>query len=157
MNFWIVVNTTPPEPYIIRVPAGKANEVVAIFKRINPSNNTASVANTAKGETWQTISNRTGISVADLMAANGNTPLPGKKVVVPQGNNIQNIVYSRPTTPVMTMSTNPVRVVKAQKDDTVTTLAQRNKVSPVEVAKLNGLLTTTKLPVGREIKIPNSK
>lgn len=157
LNPELRTNMTPPEPYIIRVPAGKANEVVAIFRRINPSNNTASVANTAKGETWQTISNRTGISVADLMAANGNTPLPGKKVVVPQGNNVKNIVYSRPTSPVATMPTNPVRVVKAQKDDTVATLAQRNRVSPVEVAKLNGLLTTTKLPAGREIKIPNSK
>jgi membrane-bound lytic murein transglycosylase D len=154
LNPELRTNITPPEPYIIRVPAGKANEVVAIFKRINPSNNTASVANTAKGETWQTISNRTGISVADLMAANGNTPLPGKKVVVPQGNNVQNIVYSRPTTPVVNAPTTPVRMVKAQKDDTVATLAQRNKVSPKEVAQLNGLLINSKLTTGREIRIP---
>ena len=35
-------NMTPPEPYIINVPAGKANEVVAVFKRIPASkvNNT---------------------------------------------------------------------------------------------------------------------
>jgi membrane-bound lytic murein transglycosylase D len=156
LNPELRTNTTPPEPYIIRVPAGKANDVVAIFKRINPSNNTASVANTSRGETWQTISNRTGVAVADLMAANGNTPLPGKKVVVPQGNNVKNIVYSRPTTQAVATPTNAVRVVKAKDGDTVASIAAREKVSAVEIAKFNGLLPTSKLNAGREIKIPRA-
>ncbi len=155
LNPELRTNMTPPEPYIVRVPAGKANEVVAIFKRVNPNNrNTASLANTAKGETWQSISNRTGVSVQDLMAANGNAQVPGTKVFVPQGNNVKNIVYSRPTTPVMTTPTNTVRIVKAQNGDTVATIAAREKVSAVEIAKFNGLLPTSKLPAGREIKIP---
>lgn len=147
-------NTTPPEPYIVRVPAGKANEVVAIFRKLpNNNRNTVAVGNTSRGETWETISARTGISVQDLRAANGNATVPGSKVIIPQGNKVNNIVYSRPTNQPST-TTNQVRVVKAQSGDTVTTLAQRHGVSPVDVAKFNGLLPTTKLAAGREIKLP---
>ncbi len=46
-----------------------------------------------------------------------------------------------------------IRVVKAQSGDTVAKLAEREKVSPVEVAKFNGLFTTSKLTNGREIKV----
>jgi membrane-bound lytic murein transglycosylase D len=94
-------NMTPPEPYVVNVPAGKANEVVAVFRRIPAAKiNNASVANSNAGETWQNISNRTGITVADLMAANPGMASPRGKVVVPvSGNNVSPIVYSRPTNP----------------------------------------------------------
>jgi LysM repeat protein len=158
LNPELRTNMTPPEPYIIRVPAGKANDVVAIFRRVNPNDrNTASVSNATRGETWQAISNRTGVSVQDLMAANGGAATPGSKVVIPKGNGVKNTNYSRPTTPVTTTAITPVRIVKAQNGDTVTTLAQRYGASPVEVAKFNGLLPNAKLPAGREIKIPTTK
>jgi LysM repeat protein len=151
-------NMTPPEPYVINVPAGKANDVVAIFKRVPTADrNVASLANTASGETWQSISNRTGISVQDLMAANGGAKVPGKKVIVPQGNNVKNIVYSRPTASINTQQASNIRVVKAQEGDTVKTLAERIGASAVEVAKFNGLLPNSKLPNGREIKIPATR
>jgi LysM repeat protein len=80
-------NVTPPEPYIIRVPAGKANEVVALFKKLPVTNSkTESVTNSTKGETWESISARTGVSVQDLRAANGGAAIPGEKVVIPKGN-----------------------------------------------------------------------
>ncbi len=151
-------NMTPPEPYIVRVPPGKANDVVAIFGGVPSANrNVASIANAVSGETWQTISARTGISIQDLMAANGGAKLPGKKVVLPLGNNVKNIVYSRPTTPSNTQQTSNIRVVKAQSGDTVKSVAERNGASAVEVAKFNGLLPNSKLSVGREIKIPATK
>ena len=150
-------NMTPPEPYIVRVPAGKANEVVAIFRKLPVTNrNTVAVGNTSKGETWENISARTGISVQDLRAANGNTNVPGSKVIIPKGNGVTNTNYSRPTN-AATTTTNPVRIVKAQNGDTVSTLAQRYNASPVDVAKFNGLLPTTKLVAGREIRIPTGK
>jgi LysM repeat protein len=89
------------------------------------------------------------------MAANGNTPLPGKKVIVPQGNRVNNIVYSRPTTQPVAAVTSALRKVKAKDGDTVASLAAREKVSAREVAQLNGLLPTSKLNAGRELKIPN--
>ncbi|HMS38712.1 MAG TPA: transglycosylase SLT domain-containing protein [Pyrinomonadaceae bacterium] len=154
--------TTPPEPYIVRVPAGKANEVVALFRKMPKTNtNNTALANTSKGETWENISARTGVSVQDLRAANGNAAVPGSKVIIPQkGNNVNNVVYSRPTNQPTTTTTtvnSNVRVVKAQRGDTVATLAAREKVSVDEVAKFNGLLPSTKLVAGREIRIPAAK
>jgi len=149
-------NTTPPEPYVINVPAGKANEVVAVFKRVPGAKiNNSSLANTSNGETWQTIANRTGISVADLMAANPGMTMPKGKVFVPMiGNKVNNIAYTRPATQTNNSSASGIRVVKAQSGDTVTKVATRYNADPTEVAKYNGLLPNSVLGAGREIKIP---
>ncbi len=156
LNPHLRTNMTPPEPYIINVPAGKANGVVALFKRLPAaSRNTAVVAKTVTGESWQNISNRTGISVEDLMAANPKMPVPRGKVFVPQkGNGVNTIVYSRPTNNVP-VQISSVRVVKAKSGDSLTKIAEREGVSLAELAKFNGLLTTSALPIGREIKIPS--
>ncbi|MFN6964208.1 MAG: transglycosylase SLT domain-containing protein [Pyrinomonadaceae bacterium] len=149
-------NVTPPEPYVVNVPAGKANEVVAIFKRIPATklNNTA-LASSSTGETWESISNRTGVSVADLRAANPGMAVPKGKVFVPVSGRVNSISYVRPSTPVSAAPVNNVKVVKAQAGDTIAKLAQRNGVDPVEVAKFNGLLPNSVLGAGREIKIPS--
>lgn len=55
------------------------------------------LANSSSGETWQNISNRTGVSVADLMAANQGMAVPRGKVFVPlAGNAVKASQYSRP-------------------------------------------------------------
>lgn len=98
-----------------------------------------------QGETWQTISNRTAVSVSDLMAANPGMKEPRGNVFVPvTGNNVA-----------ATNSGN-VRVVKAQAGDTVAKLAIRHNADPIEVAKYNGLLPNSVLGAGREIKIKAS-
>jgi membrane-bound lytic murein transglycosylase D len=150
-------NSTPPEPYVINVPPGKANEVVAVFKRIPASKvNNSSLANSSAGETWQTISNRTGVSVTDLMAANPGMSTPKGKVLVPvTGNRISTIAYSRPATPVSATPASSVKVVKAVAGDTISKLATRHGADPTEVAKFNGLLPNSVLGAGREIKIPS--
>ena len=149
-------NMSPPEPYIVRVPQGKSNEVVALFKKLpKASINLASITTTTAGENWQNIANRTGVSVQELQAANGNINAPKGKVVIPKGNNVQKTNYSRPTTPSPIATTNKVRVVKAKSGDTVAKLAAREGVSAVELAKYNGLLPGSTLPAGREIKVPS--
>ena len=157
LNPHLRTNITPPEPYIINVPAGKANGVVALFKRLPAaSRNTAVVAKTVIGESWQNIANRTGISVEDLMAANPNMPVPRGKVFVPQkGNGVNTIVYSRPTNSNVPVQASSVRVIKAKSGDSLTKIAEREGVSLIELAKFNGLLITSALPIGREIKIPS--
>lgn len=148
-------NVTPPEPYIINIPPGKANDVVAVFKRVPASkiNNTA-LANSVNGETWQTISNRTGVSVAELLAANPGMKEPKGKVFVPvSANKVNAISYTRPTNLPVSAGTN-MKVVKAQAGDTVAKVATRNGADPTEVAKYNGLLPNSVLGAGREIKIP---
>jgi membrane-bound lytic murein transglycosylase D len=150
-------NVSPPIPYIINVPAGKANEVVAVFRRIPASKvNNTNLANTSNGETWQTISNRTGISVADLVAANPGMPTPRGKVFVPvAGNSVANIVYQRPVNYGGAGLPSGIKVVKAKAGDTVQKVAERYNASPTEVAKFNGLLPNSVLGAGREIKIPS--
>lgn len=149
-------NMSPSEWYIINVPAGKANEVVAVFKKLPTADrNLASVTRTAAGETWQNIANRTGVSVEQLQAANAGAMAPGKKVVIPNGNNIKQTSYVRPTTTQAALpQTSGVRTVKAQNGDTVAKLAQRYGVAAVEVAKYNGLFVTSILRAGREVKLP---
>ena len=150
-------NVTPPEPYIVNVPAGKANEVVAVFKRLPASKvNNTNLANSVQGETWQTIANRTGVSVADLMAANPGMKDPRGKVIVPMGagNRVAATSYSRPTSAPATAAASNVKLVKAQAGDTVAKLASRHNADPTEVAKYNGLLPNSVLGAGREIKIP---
>ncbi len=156
LNPELRTNTSPPEPYIVRVPPGKASEVVAVFKKFPKANlNTASITKTAAGESWQNIANRTGISVEQLQAANAGKKMPVGKIVVPQGNKVQNTNYTRPTSPAPIAKAVGVRVVKAKTGDTVTKLAEREGVSAVEIAKYNGLLPNSVLSAGREIKVPS--
>lgn len=150
-------NMSPPEPYIINVPAGKANDVVAVFKRLPASKvNNTNLANSVQGETWQTIANRTGVSIGELMAANPGMKEPKGKVFVPMaaGNRIATTSYSRPSTTAAAPVASNVKVVKAQSGDTVSKLATRHSADPTEVAKYNGLLPNSVLGAGREIKIP---
>lgn len=149
-------NVTPPEPYIVNIPAGKANEVVALFRRIPASKiSNTNLASSAAGETWQNISNRTGVSVADLMAANPGMAAPKGKVFVPvAGNNVQATSYSRPTNVPKAPAVSNVRIVKAKAGDTVAKIAARENLNAGEVAKFNGLLPNSVLGAGREIKVP---
>ncbi|HXG85585.1 MAG TPA: transglycosylase SLT domain-containing protein [Pyrinomonadaceae bacterium] len=158
LNPELRTNVSPPEPYIVRVPSGKANEVVAVFRKLPAGNrNAAAIARTAAGETWQTLSNRTGIPVEQLIAANGGAKIPRGKIVIPQSGAVKSISYVRPaTTPTVAPQTNGVKIVKAQAGDTITKLAQRHNASPIDVAKFNGLFPTSILPAGREVKIPGS-
>lgn len=156
LNPHLRTNMTPPEAYVINIPPGKSNQVVAVFKKyrnVPSSNNTAGLTNSVKGETWENISNRTGVSVAELKAANGDSPYPVGKVFVPMKNLVNNTSYSRPTVAAPTVQSN-VMVVKAQSGDTVESLAKRHGANAVEVAKFNGLFVNSKLNVGREIRIP---
>lgn len=151
-------NMTPPEPYNVRVPPGKGNEVVAIFKRMPNTKvvNNSALATSVTGETWQNISNRTGISVNDLMAANPGMKTPTGKVIIPFGNNVKNTSYQRPTNQLQTVpTTGGIRLVKAESGDTVAKVAARYGANPVDVANLNGLTSiSTALAAGREVKIP---
>ena len=160
LNPHLRTNSTPPVPYVINVPAGKANDVVALFRRIPASKvSNTSLANSSAGESWQTISNRTGVSVNELMAANPGMTTPKGKVFVPVAGNKVNVTsYSRPTNqPMNAPVASNVRVVKAKAGDTVAKVAERYNANPTEVAKYNGLLPNSVLPAGREIKLPTSK
>ena len=151
-------NSTPPEPYNVRVPPGKGNEVVAIFKRLPNTKlvNTTALTNSSTGETWQNISNRTNISVAELMAANPGMKIPTGKVIIPFKSNVKSPVYQRPTNQALSVpATGGVRVIKAVSGDTVAKVAERYGANAVDVANLNGMTSiNAALAAGREVKIP---
>lgn len=157
LNPELRTNSTPPEPYIVRVPAGKANEIVALFRKLpgsQPPSNTA-MANTSKGETWESLARKLSMDAAELKAMNGNAAVPSGKVFIPdRGNLVALTGSSRPTSQSSKPAESAVKIVKAKAGDTVAKLAERYGASPVEVAKFNGLYTTSKLNAGREIKIP---
>lgn len=156
LNPHLRTNMTPPEPYVINVPLNKGNEVVAVFRRMPAGNvNNSNLANASTGETWQTISNKTGVPVADLMAANPGMKTPQGKVIVPiRGNNVAATSFTRPTNMAAAAPVPGFRIVRAKRGDTVKAIADRNGADATEVAKFNGLLPNSVLPAGREIKIP---
>jgi LysM repeat protein len=148
-------NNTPNEPYIIRIPAGKANQTVAVLRKIpNSTRNTANLANVAAGENYQNIANRTGVSVEQLQATNGvNVPTNGKVVLPNQG--VKRTVISRPTNATASpQTTSGVKIAKAKAGDTVATIAARYGYSPAEIAKFNGLMPDSVLVAGREVRFP---
>lgn len=148
-------NITPPEPYVIRVPAGRSNEVLAVMKRLpGGRGNNATITNAMAGETLQNIANRTGISVEQLQAANGGVVPKGGKVVLPN-NNVQKTSYNRPSNTPAAPIANTVKTVKAQSGDTVAKIAERLGIPAIEIAKFNGLFPDSKLAAGREIRIPS--
>ena len=155
LNPELRTNRTPPEPYVIRIPAGRANNVVAIFRRGKKVPGSRNLRKSTRGETWANISRRTGVSVMALKKANPGMKTPRGKVYVPmKANGVSATTYNRPTSIKPTLTVAGIRVVKAKTGDTVEKLAIRYKVKASDVAKLNGLFVKSKLNAGREIRIP---
>lgn len=149
-------NMTPPEPYVMLVPAGTANQLVATLRRI-PANarNAATLATVVKGEDIQAVANRTGVSVAELQALNNGVDLSKtNKVVVPNTNSVQSINYVRPRGSAPSTAPNGLMKVKANAGDTITKIASRYGFSAADLARLNGVLPDAPLAAGREIRVP---
>ena len=152
LNPELRTNSSPPEPYVIRVPLGKGRNVASVFRGTRLRNRNLAISNAPRGETWTSLSRRTGVSVADLRKANPGMAYPKGKVVIPRkGNGVKRTNYSRPAVPAGMIR---VKLVKAKAGDTVERIAKRYKASPKEVAAYNGLLVNSKLKAGREVKIP---
>jgi len=157
LNPELRTNSTPPETYTLRVPMGRANNVLAVMKKMPGANrNSASITTVAAGESWQNISNRTGASVAELQALNGNKIPPKGAVVVPTtaNNSVKRTVYSGPAN-VTPAAAPKVSVVKAKAGDTVASIAARYGIRAIDLARHNGLSgIDTPIAAGRELKIP---
>ncbi|MFV0387848.1 MAG: transglycosylase SLT domain-containing protein, partial [Pyrinomonadaceae bacterium] len=154
LNPELRTNSTPPEPYVVRIPRGKAKSVVAMFRKIRGAGaNVAQLAKSPEGESWENISRRTGVSVSELRKANPGMVKPTGRVIVPLPPGVVATSYSRP----VNATRIKIKVVKAVAGDTVAILAKRYNANAGEVAKFNGLRATSKLEAGREIKLPPAK
>lgn len=156
LNPELRTNRTPPLPYVVRIPAGEATNVVAVLrngKAVN--NNDGRIASTLRGETWKSISRKTGVTIAALKKANPGMKTPAGRVYVPvKADQINATSYSRPVGVKPTMTVKGIQIVEAKSGETVSDLSKRYNVEPADVAKLNGLIPESKLFSGQPVRIP---
>ena len=149
-------DTTPRgENYTVRVPPGKAKQLASLLKRVpNDNRETARVISVAPGEEWQSIANRTGVSVATLQSMNSGVDLKNATKLFVPNNNIRLTNWRRSAT--TDSSASSLTKVKAKKGDTIARIAASRNLSADEVARLNGIAPNVQLQAGQEIKLPGA-
>ena len=152
------------DTYDVRVPAGRAKQFAHLLQRIAPERReTARLISVAPGEDWQSVSNRTGISVANLQAMNGGVDLKSTNKLVAPSNGVKLTRWMRSTPSVNTGSASDAPAVpagldkvRARKGDTIARIAAARNLDANDVARLNGIPVDAELRAGQEIKIPSS-
>lgn len=149
-------DTTPRgENYTVRVPPGKAKQLASLLKRVpNDNRETARVISVAPGEEWQSIANRTGVSVATLQSMNSGVDLKNATKLFVPNNNVRLTNWRRSAT--TESSASSLTKVRAKKGDTIARIAAARKLSVDEVARLNGIAPNVELQAGQEIKLPGT-
>ncbi|HEV2904491.1 MAG TPA: transglycosylase SLT domain-containing protein [Pyrinomonadaceae bacterium] len=147
-------DTTPRgEAFTVRVPAGRGKQLASLLKRVpGDRRDTARVISVAPGEEWQSIANRTGVSVATLQSMNAGVDLNNATKLFVPNSTIRLTNWKRSAdTPGATLTR-----VKARKGDTIAKIAVAHKLSADEVARLNGIAPNTALQAGQEVKLPSA-
>jgi membrane-bound lytic murein transglycosylase D len=154
-------DTTPRgEAYHVRIPGGRAKQFVAILNRI-PGNarESADIVAVAPGEDLETVSRRTGISLAKLQELNGGAgKAVDSKIVVPKNSNVQTVALVRPKPVSATpAASSAVMQYRVRAGDTIAKIADRYNFSPEAVARLNnGIDPNAELQSGQYIKLPSA-
>ncbi|HKO35948.1 MAG TPA: transglycosylase SLT domain-containing protein [Pyrinomonadaceae bacterium] len=147
-------DTTPRgEAFTVRVPAGRGKQLASLLKRVpGDRRDTARVISVAPGEEWQSIANRTGVSVATLQSMNAGVDLNSATKLLVPNSTIRLTNWKRSAdTPGASLNR-----VKARKGDTIAKIAAAHNLSANEVARLNGIAPNTALQAGQEIKLPST-
>jgi membrane-bound lytic murein transglycosylase D len=141
--------------YNVRVPAGRSKQLVTLLKRIpGDRRDTARVVAVVPGEDFQSVANRTGVSVAQLQAFNNGVDLKvTTKLIVPSGG-IKLTNWKRANTTAEETPAATLTKVRVRKGDNLTKIAEAHHVSLSDVARLNGLPLNAELKAGQEIKLP---
>jgi membrane-bound lytic murein transglycosylase D len=147
-------DTTPRgEAFTVRVPTGRGKQLASLLKRVpGDRRDTARVISVAPGEEWQSIANRTGVSVSTLQSMNAGVDLNSATKLFVPNSTIRLTNWKRSAdTPGATLTR-----VKARKGDTIAKIAAAHKLAADEVARLNGIAPNTALQAGQEIKLPSA-
>src|SRR5437588_730250 len=150
-------DTTPRgETYNIRVPPGRGKQLASLLKRAPADRrDTARVISVVPGEEWQSIANRTGVTVATLQSMNTGVDLKtATKLFVPN-TNIRLTNWRRSSDTVANASATLTKI-KVRKGDTIAKIAAARKLSVDELARLNGIGPDVELQAGQELKLPES-
>jgi membrane-bound lytic murein transglycosylase D len=147
-------DTTPRgEPFTVRVPAGRGKQLASLLKRVpGDRHDTARVISVAPGEEWQSIANRTGVSVSTLQSMNAGVDLNNATKLFVPNSTIRLTNWKRSADAPGASLTR----VKARKGDTIAKIATARKLSADEIARLNGIAPNTALQAGQEIKLPSA-
>lgn len=150
-------DTTPRgENYTLRVPPGKGKQLASLLKLVpSERRDTARVVSIAPGEEWQSVANRTGVSVATLQSMNAGVDLKTTTKLFVPNNNLRLTNWKRSATSADAGNASLTRV-RARKGDTIAKIAAARKLSADEVARLNGIAPNAELRAGQEIKLPGA-
>ncbi|OLE55420.1 MAG: hypothetical protein AUG51_02885 [Acidobacteria bacterium 13_1_20CM_3_53_8] len=141
----------------ILIPAGKARQLQALLRRVPlDRRETARMMTIAPGEDLQAVAERTGTSLAVLQQMNGGADTSATNRVVVPNNNVRSTIYTRAHANTDATAQSGPRTVKARAGDTIAKIAQANRVSADEVARLNGMTPDTTLQAGQVIILPAS-
>lgn len=157
---------TPPSiEYQIRVPPGKGALLEEAFGRIPPDKRASWRMVTARaGDTFETIARRAQVDAEAVAQVNGESLLPGQKVIVPLPETRRNVVLTSAASDIgkssrsitSRSSKTKARTIqyRVKRGDTVGELAGRYRTSVREITTLNGLRSSTRLRVGQTLQIP---
>ena len=147
------------DSYNVRIPAGRAKQFATLIQRIPAERReTARLISVAPGEDWQSVANRTGMSVAQLQSINSGVDLKSTtKLVAPSsGVKLTKWVRASATKPSEAAATAGIQKVRARKGDTIASIAAARNLDANDVARLNGIPVSAELRAGQEIKVPSS-
>jgi membrane-bound lytic murein transglycosylase D len=151
-------DTTPRgDTYSVRIPVGKKNQLLSVLKRVPADRrDSVRVVAIAPGEELQSVSSRTGVSVATLQTLNSGVDLKATNKLVVPNSNIRLTNWRRAAANPADTNTPSLTTVRARKGDTIAKIAVAHKVSADELARLNGIAADVELRAGQEIKLPGA-
>jgi membrane-bound lytic murein transglycosylase D len=151
-------DTTPRgDTYSVRIPPGKKNQLLSVLKRVPADRrDSVRVVAIAPGEELQSVSSRTGVSVATLQTLNSGVDLKATNKLVVPNSNIRLTNWRRAAANPTDTNAPSLTTVRARKGDTIAKIAAAHKVSADELARLNGIAADVELRAGQEIKLPGA-
>jgi membrane-bound lytic murein transglycosylase D len=151
-------DTTPRgDAYSVRIPLGKKNQLLSVLKRVPADRrDSVRVVAIAPGEELQSVSSRTGVSVATLQTLNSGVDLKATNKLVVPNSNIRLTNWRRAAANSTENNAPSLTTVRARKGDTIAKIAAAHKLSADELARLNGIAADVELRAGQEIKLPGA-
>ena len=151
-------DTTPRgDTYSVRVPPGKKNQLLSVLRRVPADRrDSVRVVAIAPGEELQSVSNRTGVSVATLQTLNSGVDLKATNKLVVPNSNIRLTNWRRAAANSTDPNAPSLTTVRARKGDTIAKISAAHKLSADELARLNGIAADVELRAGQEIKLPGA-
>ncbi|HEV2664085.1 MAG TPA: transglycosylase SLT domain-containing protein [Blastocatellia bacterium] len=152
--------TPPGVDHLLRVPPGKGRALQTALLRIPPEKRASWRMLTAQaGDSFETISRKTGVSASAIAQVNGGSVKSGQKVVIPSNSGVRNVVLANAkgsTAIAAATAGGSVKMVtyRVKRGETLGDVAGRYNISVRDIATLNRLSPSAKLRAGQVIKVP---